>query len=797
MSDSIYKPDSSAVQFMIVDFLAEVLKYSENPKDMGQYLARQLRELMGVRVVAMLQHGDGALEGPPRIVALEPRKAQGSLLDQGLLQVVKAQGSQTDATLVLRASASPGLAEVMDQLGIGSLSLTPLWVGDARVGTLVALDYLDHEHPRDVVPLLSALSPVFALVLRNALQFESQEAKVLAQAEEYRTLVKANIDGFLTITGTGAILDANEAYLEMTGFSLEELRQFTLSALEAREAAPETARHIERIKKQGSDRFPSTHRRKDGTLFPVEVSTTFVPARGVFLSFIRDLTEKVLADAAIRESEQRFNTAFAFMPMALGIASSDDDAFLAVNQAYANLTGYSELELMGSTSDQLGLWANPGDRAEVHDLIAAGRSVANHEIQLRRKDGTLLWVSYSGRRVTLDGRPCLLSGLMDISDRKRAEEERLRFHADLLQVQKMESLGSLAGGLAHDMNNVLGAIMALASAHLASLPREDPLYSSLETICDAATRGGNTVKRLLAFARQAPSERNELDLNTLLLEQARLLERTTLAKVQLELDLRPDLRPILGDASALTHALMNLCVNAVDAMGDGGTLTFRTRNLGADQIEVTVEDDGSGMSEEVLGRAMDPFFTTKAIGKGTGLGLALVFSTVNAHGGHLTLQSQPGLGTRVVMTFPATAPQAREPGQAAGVRREAKGRALHVLLVDDDELIQVSTGMLVETLGHSVTPALSGEAALGLLAEGLPAEAVILDMNMPGLGGKGTLPRLRERYPDLPVILATGRADQEALDLVASHRNVTLLSKPFSFEELREILEQVAGRGAS
>ena len=242
---------------------------------------------------------------------------------------------------------------------------------------------------------------------------------------------------------------------------------------------------------------------------------------------------------------------------------------------------------------------------------------------------------------------------------------------------------------------------------------------------------------------------------------------------------------------------MNLCVNAVDAMGDGGTLTFRTRNLGADQIEVTVEDDGSGMSEEVLGRAMDPFFTTKAIGKGTGLGLALVFSTVNAHGGHLTLQSQPGLGTRVVMTFPATAPQAREPGQAAGVRREAKGRALHVLLVDDDELIQVSTGMLVETLGHSVTPALSGEAALGLLAEGLPAEAVILDMNMPGLGGKGTLPRLRERYPDLPVILATGRADQEALDLVASHRNVTLLSKPFSFEELREILEQVAGRGAS
>ena len=359
----------------------------------------------------------------------------------------------------------------------------------------------------------------------------------------------------------------------------------------------------------------------------------------------------------------------------------------------------------------------------------------------------------------------------------------------------MESLGSLAGGVAHDMNNVLGAILALASAHLASLPKDNPLHPSLETIRDAATRGGDMVKRLLVFSRQTPSENQELNLNALLLEEARLLERTTLAKVHLEIDLAPDLHPILGDGSALAHAFMNLCVNAVDAMDDGGTLTFRTRNLSMDHVEVTVEDNGEGMTKEVLDRAFDPFFTTKPVGKGTGLGLSLVFTTVKAHGGNLTLDSELGRGTRVTMTFPATVAQnsCTEPGAPA--HREAAVRALQVLLVDDDELIQKSTGMLVELLGHSVTTAISGEAALALVERGFQPDVVILDMNMPGLGGKGTLPRLRELCPAVPVLLATGRADKEALDMVSGYPFVTLMAKPFTFEELRDHLHQGAGSG--
>jgi len=361
----------------------------------------------------------------------------------------------------------------------------------------------------------------------------------------------------------------------------------------------------------------------------------------------------------------------------------------------------------------------------------------------------------------------------------------------------MESLGNLASGIAHDMNNVLGAILGLSSAQLSHLPQDHPLYQTLSTIREAATRGGGVVRSLLTFARPSPREQRIVDVNELLLEVARLLERTTLAKVRLELDLAPDLRSIHGDAGELSHVVMNLCINAVDAMGEHGTLVLGTRNVNEAQVEVTVEDTGCGMPPAVLARAMDPFFTTKEVGKGTGLGLTMVFATVKAHGGEVALRSVVGQGTVVSLRFPAVVTRdlevaLRVPEQASG------GRAsLSILLVDDDDLIQKSSRMLLEVIGHQVTAAISGEAALALLDQGLCPDAVILDMNMPGLGGKGTLPRLRAICPTVPVFLATGRADHQAMDLVAAHPFVTLLPKPFSFEELRDHLQRVRRQDAT
>jgi len=296
----------------------------------------------------------------------------------------------------------------------------------------------------------------------------------------------------------------------------------------------------------------------------------------------------------------------------------------------------------------------------------------------------------------------------------------------------------------------------------------------------------------LSFARRRLSEARALSLNGLVREQAAFLGRTTFQKVRLELDLDEALPPIQGDPAALSHALMNLCVNAVDAMPDGGTLVLRTRRE-EDQAILEVADTGHGMPEDVLAKAMEPFFTTKPLGKGTGLGLPMVYGTVKAHQGSMTVRSEPGRGTRIRMAFPGCAPSAPEPDPAAAAAVRTRGAALSLLLVDDDELVRTAVRTLLEALGHQVAVAGGGEEALSWLKLGRPVDAVILDMNMPGMNGAQTLPGLRALRPDLPVLLATGEVDEKVVALAASHPGVQTLLKPFSIEELLHLLPATQG----
>jgi PAS domain S-box-containing protein len=494
---------------------------------------------------------------------------------------------------------------------------------------------------------------------------------------------------------------------------------------------------------------------------------------------------------ALEDSQELFAKAFATSPDAINITRLEDGVYIAVNEGFTKLSGYPPKEVLGhsSVSDLTPLWAHAKDRERLVAGLKEHGEVTGLEASFRARDGHWITGLMSAKILEIKGERHVISITRDISELRHAEEERARLQAQLQQAQKMESLGSLASGVAHDMNNVLGAILGLASANVELQPRGSATHQAFETITRAATRGGKMVKTLLGFARQNPAEAKDLDLNSLLREELRLEEATLLARVRVDLDLAPDLRLMRGDAAALTNAVMNLCVNAADAMPESGTLTLRTRNVDSDWLEIRVEDTGCGMSKEILAKALDPFFTTKAQDKGTGLGLAMVYGTVKAHQGQLELQSEPGRGTRVTLRFPACEPDTvvMLPGEAMPVVHTTGGRA--ILLVDDDELVQYSTAALLEVLGHEVTIASSGEEALSHLATGRLPDLVILDMNMPGLGGAGTLPRLRTLLPSLPVLLATGRTDQTALDLVAAHPGVTLLSKPFALRELQQLLQ--------
>jgi len=374
-----------------------------------------------------------------------------------------------------------------------------------------------------------------------------------------------------------------------------------------------------------------------------------------------------------------------------------------------------------------------------------------------------------------------------LDETRRAQAELAESRSRLFQAQKMESLGSLAGGIAHDMNNVLGAILGLASVHEhRALPGTDQARD-MGTIRLACERGGSMVKGLLGFARKGVSEERDVDLNALAREQVALLERTTLRRVILETDLADGLRQVRGDPAALGLALMNICLNAVDAMPGGGSLLIRTFNGPEGTVILEVTDTGTGMPPDVVARAMDPFFTTKPQGQGTGLGLSIAFATLAAHKGSLDIQSRPGRGTQVRLRLPGL--EAALPGPRATGALGPSRRSLKVLVVDDDELVRESLEALLEALGHACAFAEGGEAALARLEAGLRPDVVLLDMNMPGMDGGATLPRLRLLEPDVPVLLVTGRVDQTALDLVASHAGVSLLGKPFGIRDLQAHLD--------
>jgi len=383
--------------------------------------------------------------------------------------------------------------------------------------------------------------------------------------------------------------------------------------------------------------------------------------------------------------------------------------------------------------------------------------------------------------IGLNGESLLLVTMSDITEFHRLQAEQRQIERQLLTAQKMESLGSLAGGVAHDMNNVLSAILGVAELHLYNQPERTPLAKGLQTIHQACMRGRSLVQGLLRLARRGVEEQTDVDLNQLVQEEAALLDRTTLRRVALAMELEPGLPLVRGDAAALSHALLNLCVNAVDAMPTGGKLTLRTRSEGGGGVLLEVVDTGSGMAPEVLERAIDPFFTTKS--HGTGLGLALVYSTVKAHGGRVELESQVGQGTRISLHLPVTAETTRlEP---APVLQEPAVRPLTILVVDDEEIFQACLCEMLKMDGHEALSVSSGEEALALLGRDLELDVVILDLNMPGLGGRKTLQELKTLRPELPVLLDTGRADQDAADICASYPAVHLLPKPFTRAELQ------------
>ncbi len=624
---------------------------------------------------------------------------------------------------------------------------------------------------------------------RKQYELELQESE-----QRFRTIFEKAIDGIIIFSLEGRLLDLNEAFARMHGWTREEMLGRDIRDLNTADTNALVPGRLRRLMTGETLKVELNQIHREGYVFHTEATACLISYGGqpAILSFHRDITERKRAEAAAARAAMEWNAAMD--------ASSDvvylldlDRRILRANRAFFRATGTTPESAIGCPITRI---LHPRGELAPCPVCRAQEERRDFRMVMEadHPDNPVhlpLEIFLKVVKDEADHPVSLLMTLRDLTPARKDMEERAALERQLQQAQKMESLGTLAGGIAHDMNNVLGAILGLASAHVERLPPEHPDHRAFETIAKAATRGGDMVRSLLSFARREQVETKELDLNAILREEARLLERTTLSRVRLVLDLAPDLHPVRGDGNALAHAVMNLCVNAVDAMPDQGTLTLATRNAEDGWVEACVQDTGSGMTREVLERAMEPFFTTKGTGKGTGLGLAMVYSTMKAHQGRVEILSAPGQGTTVHLRLPACATHDPEPSPLPESLPPGPLRPLNVLVVDDDDLIREATETLLRSAGHIPSSVASGEEALARLESGLRPDVVVLDLNMPGLGGSGTLPRIRLLAPEVPILLATGRADQAALDLVERHGCAGLLPKPFTLQELRRRLELI------
>ena len=508
--------------------------------------------------------------------------------------------------------------------------------------------------------------------------------------------------------------------------------------------------------------------------------------------------------ASLRLSEEKFSKAFHTSPDSINLNRLKDGLYLEVNEGFTRLTGYTAADVAGKSSLDIDIWANPADRDRLVQALAAHGQVKEFEASFRLKDGTVRVGMMSARLIEVAGEPCILSITRDIDDRKRMEAEKEKLQAQFLQAQKMEAIGRLTAGIAHDFNNLLTAINGFAALIQAGLAADDPHRADLDRILNSGRRAADLVRRLLIFSRKHIVEPQLLDLNTVIAELDKMLRRIIGEDIELSLCLDPGLWPVKFDLNQVEQVIVNLVVNARDAMPAGGRLAIATANTtlaerdmadhpeikSGQYVRLTVRDSGTGMSSEVKAHLFEPFFTTKEPGEGTGLGLATIFGSVTQAGGDIRVDSEEGQGTIFEIYLPRAQETVRPQVRPAAAALTPAGSET-VLLVEDDPTVRALVRYVLAGLGYTVVEASSGPEARQVLARH-PIDLLLTDVVMPGDSGLVLAGQLRQALPGLKVLFMSGyTADLNKYQGIPEQPEMAFLPKPFTPDALARKVRQV------
>lgn len=625
----------------------------------------------------------------------------------------------------------------------------------------------------------------------------------------YRLLVDAITDYAIYMLDTdGRVSSWNSGAERFKGYRSEEIIGQHFSRFytpEDRETGlPATA--LRRAAEDGRFEAEGWRLRKDGTRFWAHVVIDPIRApEGDLIGYAkitRDLTERKSANEALRNSEEQFRLLVQGVTDYAIYMLDRTGTVVSWNAGAQRIKGYQAEEIIGrhfstfyTDADQKAGW--PAQAL----ATAAAEGRFEREGWRVRKDGTEFraHVVIDAIRDEQGDVIGFAKVTRDITERVANDEALAAAQQSLFQVQKMEAVGRLTGGIAHDFNNLLAAILGSLELVRKRLPDDPRITPLLENAVQGAERGAALTERMLAFARKQDLQVEAVDMPDLVRGMIEFLQRTIGANVEMKLHFPDGVPRVLTDANQLEAAVLNLVVNARDAMPGGGTVTISTDLRHVDDeigglstgryVVLTVEDTGEGMSPETLERATEPFFTTKGVGKGTGLGLSMVHGLTAQSGGKLALDSEPGKGTRIELWFPATsANAAAAQPQCTRLAGASTDHSLLILVVDDDNLVLMNTAAMLEDLGHQVLSASSGEEALGHLATRPDVALLVTDEVMPGMTGTELALRVKEGGSALPIILATGYADLG--DRVAPQKiGLPRLAKPFTQAQLAQAVE--------
>jgi PAS domain S-box-containing protein len=607
----------------------------------------------------------------------------------------------------------------------------------------------------------------------------------------FRTLVDQSSDGFEVVdVETGRYLDINETVCRELAYRREELLELTVAAVDPDATPFQWTEFARQLRSEGKITGEGTRRRKDGSCFPIEFNARLVRLdRDYVVSAVRNIAARRQGEADLRASEERFRR----------LIENASDMIVVVNESglirfispsAPRVLGHAPEDLQGHFAVE---FVHPDDHAKVRAAIAQAVAAPENpvavEFRIRHRDGSWRVLQSMGKGMTGDaGEPQIVVNSRDVTESRALEQQ-------FLHAQRMEAIGTLASGVAHDLNNILAPIMMVAGLLKLREGRTAKENDMLSMIERSSQRGADIIRQLLTFSRSVPGESGIVQPRHLIHEMAGIMRETFPRNVVIEETVSSDLWTVEADPTQLHQVLMNLCVNARDAMSAGGTLVIHAENVAAgrtgkpeldkspkphDWVAIKVQDTGTGIPPEIIGRIFEPFFTTKGVGGGTGLGLSTVMGIVRNHGGVVSVESEPGCGTTFRIHLPACMFRTGAETTLAGLP-VAGGQQEWILVVDDEELIRESVRELLQQQGYRVLTADSGEAAVRIFIEHSDSvQLVVTDVMMPGMDGLALIRTLQTLRPSLRAVVASGLTQVLDRDAYAAAGVREILPKPFT-----------------